>query len=326
MARFIGVTDGGGGDSAAASAGASSGAFAGSISLGTVVIRDVGISPSIGTAPGETWLRGNQWPPANSEPPSFSPPPHWHQNPVRHFTPVTFPNGPGNPFEVTMPPRAWDPAFYQIVLLTEFARNWAPNAAMTDELPDDSGQWDCRRTSRKREPRSTDRVPRRRPGRGNVANEQLRCIFQRRIRLFGVKSSVHQPSGAGCDAGRGILSDVLQESLPTPAAVSTLAAAHATGKAVPGHASFPSAHSTQANTIALVLQAVAAAAVPSAIDITTRLAQRIARGRELLGLHYPSDSEAGLVLAQKVATTYLGGDTVSRLVTAAEQEWAAFMI
>ncbi len=325
MARFIGVTDGGGGDSAAASAGASSGAFAGSISLGTVVIRDVGISPSIGTAPGETWFRGNQWPPANSEPPSFSPPPHWHQNPVRHFTPVTFPNGPGNPFEVTMPPRAWDPAFYQIVLLTEFARNWAPNAAMTDELQTilDSGI-----AAAHQERENLEALIAFRAGDLAEVTSQMNSFDAYFRGALGYSVSSHpctnhlvQGAMRVAEFSAMYYKNLFQRPRPYQLWPQLMPPV-----AVPGHASFPSAHSTQANTIALVLQAVAAAAVPSAIDITTRLAQRIARGRELLGLHYPSDSEAGLVLAQKVATTYLGGDTVSRLVTAAEQEWAAFMI
>jgi hypothetical protein len=325
MSRSIGVTDGGGGDSAAASAGGTAGALVGTTSLGSVVIRDIGISPSIGKAPGETWFRGNQWPPANTEPPSFSPPPHWPQNPVRHFTPVTFPSGPGNPFEVTMPPRAWDPAFYQIVLLTEFAQNWTPNAAMTDELQ-------------------------------TILNNAIAAAHQERENLealiafrAGDLSEVTSQMNSFDAYFRGALGYAVPSHPCTnylvqgAMRVAEFAAMYYKNHfqrprpfqlwpqimppvAVPGHASFPSAHSSQANTIALVLQAVAAPAVPSVIDITTRLAQRIARGRELLGLHYPSDSEAGLVLAQEVAAAYLGGDTAGRLASAAQQEWAAFMI
>jgi len=93
---------------------------------------------------------------------------------------------------------------------------------------------------------------------------------------------------------------------------------------VPGHASFPSGHSTQAHTGAIVLRTVANGVVPSVNDITQRLAQRIARGREVLGVHYSSDSDAGAHLADDVAKAYMGCPTVTRLIAAAQQEWKAF--
>jgi membrane-associated phospholipid phosphatase len=95
---------------------------------------------------------------------------------------------------------------------------------------------------------------------------------------------------------------------------------------VPGHASYPSGHSTQSHTIAKVLQAVAGAVVPDVTNITERLAQRIARGREVLGLHYPSDTAAGRLLSQEIAATYLACPTVARLVTAARDEWASYTV
>src|SRR5271166_4457595 len=103
MRKTIGLTDGGG-DSATDTIGASGTGVGGTISLGTVIIRPIGISPSIGMAPGEDWFRGNQWPPENTEPPN-GPPAPWKQDLNRHFTPVTYPNGTGNAFVVTLPPR-----------------------------------------------------------------------------------------------------------------------------------------------------------------------------------------------------------------------------
>jgi hypothetical protein len=94
---------------------------------------------------------------------------------------------------------------------------------------------------------------------------------------------------------------------------------------VPGHASFPSAHSTQAHTIAKVLQNVATGVVLSVVNITDRLAQRIARGREVLGLHYPSDTVAGEHLSQEVASTFMTCPTVARLIVAARREWQSFL-
>ncbi|MBS0560631.1 MAG: phosphatase PAP2 family protein, partial [Proteobacteria bacterium] len=79
---------------------------------------------------------------------------------------------------------------------------------------------------------------------------------------------------------------------------------------VPGHASFPSGHSTQAHLMVLCLSDVFAG-VPGqtpaqssllpqrkgTIDDLWTLADRIARNREIAGLHYPSDSAAGVSIA-----------------------------
>jgi hypothetical protein len=79
----------------------------------------------------------------------------------------------------------------------------------------------------------------------------------------------------------------------------------------PGHAAFPSGHATQAWLIAEVLKKVipiCPAEVPDPANPPQTqpapeehplnfVAQRIARNREVLGLHYPSDSAAGRRLA-----------------------------
>jgi len=75
---------------------------------------------------------------------------------------------------------------------------------------------------------------------------------------------------------------------------------------VPGMASFPSGHATESYLIAMCLALVmpaAASTQPPPTSVPTppppppplgspleRMAQRIARNREVLGLHYPSDS------------------------------------
>ena len=72
--------------------------------------------------------------------------------------------------------------------------------------------------------------------------------------------------------------------------------------AVPGHASFPSGHSTQAHLMALCMTDVFGTlpmAGPMNDDLWT-LADRIARNREIAGLHYPSDTKAGVDLATAV--------------------------
>jgi membrane-associated phospholipid phosphatase len=51
------------------------------------------------------------------------------------------------------------------------------------------------------------------------------------------------------------------------------------------------------------------------------MAQRIARNREVLGLHYPSDSAAGKILATESFALLKTCKTVTELITAAKNEW-----
>lgn len=80
--------------------------------------------------------------------------------------------------------------------------------------------------------------------------------------------------------------------------------------AVPGHASYPSGHATQAYLVSQLLGQVMPGVVTTSLTKTNtalpltppstllnRLAERVARNREVLGLHYPSDSDAGMKLA-----------------------------
>jgi hypothetical protein len=55
-----------------------------------------------------------------------------------------------------------------------------------------------------------------------------------------------------------------------------------------------------------------------------RLADRIARNREILGLHYRTDSEAGKLLAEETMRIFKTCPTVGYLLTEAEQEWREF--
>ena len=52
------------------------------------------------------------------------------------------------------------------------------------------------------------------------------------------------------------------------------------------------------------------------------MAQRIARNREVLGLHYPSDTVAGKALAEFTFPLLMACDQVSRILDAAKAEWA----
>jgi hypothetical protein len=81
---------------------------------------------------------------------------------------------------------------------------------------------------------------------------------------------------------------------------------------VPGHSSFPSGHATQAHLMALCVNAIFTRLstpvggnppnwTPANADVMkqnlTALALRIRRNREIAGLHFKSDSEAGEALA-----------------------------
>src|SRR5262249_57034663 len=95
---------------------------------------------------------------------------------------------------------------------------------------------------------------------------------------------------------------------------------------VPGHASYPSGHSTQAHLIAQCVQLALPAAGPLTAALSAdldALAVRIARNREIAGLHYPSDSAAGLVLATGIVPL-LNSAAVPAFTTAlaaAQGEW-----
>lgn len=94
---------------------------------------------------------------------------------------------------------------------------------------------------------------------------------------------------------------------------------------IPGHASFPSGHSTQAHLMALCMNDVfnGLPQQNTIVDDLWTLADCIARNREIAGLHYPSDTHAGVALAYWIH--YLlnsGGQThYQQAVNAAAGEW-----
>jgi len=102
--------------------------------------------------------------------------------------------------------------------------------------------------------------------------------------------------------------------------------------AVPAHASYPSGHSTQAHLLSGLLTQVMPTAVTYQLhnlpgapqangSLLDRLAERVARNREVLGLHYRSDSAAGKSLAEKSLLLLLQCPSVQTIVNAARTEW-----
>jgi membrane-associated phospholipid phosphatase len=95
----------------------------------------------------------------------------------------------------------------------------------------------------------------------------------------------------------------------------------------PGHAAFPSGHATQAFLMALCIGFMLDGDQhPGARTMNALvLARRIARNREIAGLHYPSDSEGGfrLALAMRDALAGMGERPLfARLVRDARREWS----
>ncbi|MCH7228796.1 hypothetical protein [Haloferula sp. A504] len=86
---------------------------------------------------------------------------------------------------------------------------------------------------------------------------------------------------------------------------------------VPGHPAYPSGHSTQAFTIAYLLEELD----PARAEIYRKDALRIARNREIAGFHYPSDTEAGRLAARQFVDLLLADPEFRLLLDAAKEEW-----
>ena len=85
----------------------------------------------------------------------------------------------------------------------------------------------------------------------------------------------------------------------------------------PRHPAYPSGHSTQAHLLAYLLTEID----PKNQQGYLRAAQEIARNREVAGVHYPSDSEAGRLLARQITDQLLEVESFQALVEAARAEY-----
>jgi membrane-associated phospholipid phosphatase len=99
---------------------------------------------------------------------------------------------------------------------------------------------------------------------------------------------------------------------------------------VPGHPAYPSGHATEAYLLAACLgevmptaasQPAPSPSAPGVLPPLLAMAQRIARNREVLGLHYPSDSAAGKIIATETFALLRTCKTVVDLIAAAKNEW-----
>ncbi len=86
---------------------------------------------------------------------------------------------------------------------------------------------------------------------------------------------------------------------------------------VPEHPAYPSGHSTQAHAVAFLLTRLA----PDRQAEFEADALRVAVNREIAGVHYPSDTAAGRLLARQIIDLMLEDPAFSALVEEAKAEW-----
>lgn len=85
----------------------------------------------------------------------------------------------------------------------------------------------------------------------------------------------------------------------------------------PNHPAYPSGHSTQAHLLALVLGDLN----PKKKKQYWKNASRIAHNREIAGVHYPSDTQAGISLAKQLHAILSADTQYLRLLSMAQDEW-----
>ncbi len=85
---------------------------------------------------------------------------------------------------------------------------------------------------------------------------------------------------------------------------------------VPRHPAYPSGHSAQSHYLALVLGLV----YPEVADELMLRADEIAIHREIAGVHYPSDTDAGAMLAQQFVNALQTDPVFQQLLTEAREE------
>lgn len=86
---------------------------------------------------------------------------------------------------------------------------------------------------------------------------------------------------------------------------------------IPTHPAYPSGHATGAYVLAYLLQELD----PDSAHTYLKSAQQITKNREIAGLHYPSDSEAGRLLARQLTDRLLSNSSFKRLMKEARKEW-----
>jgi hypothetical protein len=308
-------------------------------------VRPMGISPGATLAePGE-WYQGDRWPPLSRLQPSGkgkmqsvegmgqipSQPPAGAV--AEWISPFERPSSAEKPAETAQQPgRQWSARFYAIAMLGEFVQ-------VSITVDQRSRKWD-----------NIDLNPADilAAGEAKTIAETIEGELQQLLKLMDYRPNVLAEALAQCegidDYFRGVLS-FTQSSHPWTFGLMQIAlrvgefqAMHYKYKfnrprastlspwlmppiEVPRHASYPSGHSTQSHLVALILGEVMPDWARGTNAPLRLLAQRIARNREVMGLHYPSDTKAGEKLAKESFLLLRECGTVKTLITAARAEW-----
>jgi acid phosphatase (class A) len=86
---------------------------------------------------------------------------------------------------------------------------------------------------------------------------------------------------------------------------------------IPKHPAYPSGHATAVYMLAYLLRELD----PPNADRYLEDASRIARNREVAGVHYPSDSQAGRSLGRQIADALLSNTSFRQQLEKAKAEW-----
>ncbi len=288
-------------------------------------VRPIGVSPALDEQAPEDWYRGNKWPPTD--------------------LPRVFRNAPGIARDFPLPP--WTAEFYSIVVIGELVGVSIPPALLPAGVVPIAGAANPLTWAAIALPA----IPAAAAVVGEIA--QLIKLIEYRPAVFSeARRQVDRVGVIGYF--RGILS-FTPESHPWTFGLAVIAlrvgefqAMHYKAKfnrprpstlspalmppiEVPGHAAYPSGHSTQSYLAALCLAEVMPPAAnqaqgPGGVNHPEhgplqRVAERISRNREVLGLHYPSDSAAGKLLAERTFLLLKECDTVKDIIALAEAEW-----
>jgi len=291
-------------------------------------VRPIGVSPALIKVPDangvmEDWYHGNKWPPADVQPQT-----QW----INAYPPA-----------YGFPRRYWDSKLYAITVLGEFVliKNSAGKPRWNQFAPALKA---LRPTTQAAIKAELDELVTLIEYRAGVMGEAMAqrtnpWAYFRGILMYNSASTpyTHDLVETASHIGQFQAMHYKRHfSRPRPSQYSP---ALLTPIDVPGHASYPSGHATEAFLIALCLEKVmpAAASTPAGApppppplpfpgrSPLQQMAQRIARNREVLGLHFPSDSKAGMLLAEETFKILMKcksiNDPNDGLIAKASAEW-----
>jgi hypothetical protein len=277
------------------------------------IVRPMGVSPSCDKSNGKVTYRGRKWPPLNVDHALVATPNVWQWEDRAAPKP---------------PLPAWAPQFDSISLLADFLQvkiegsETEPAWPGIDLSPSDEFQKDLQKSVRD-ELRYLIDLMDYRPGVLAEALAQANAIdgYFRGVLTFTRSShpKTYLLMQTALRIGEfQVMHHKRKFNRPRPSQLTPLLMPPIE---VPGHASYPSGHATQAHLVAYVLEKVMPEVIANSCLLRS-LARRIARNREVLGLHYPSDSSAGKTLAEKSFTIMCRSQRINALIEdARHDEW-----